>query len=71
LNDVLLRVGKLPDTRDISLEKVFKAFAFDKKTIGESLQWILLKKIGEPIIVENKDISTSIIYETLEKVLRE
>jgi len=71
LNDVLLRVGRLPDTRNISLEKVFEAFAFDKKTVGNSLQWILLKKIGEPVIVENKDISTSTIYETLKKVLHE
>ena len=71
LNDVLLRVGKLPDTRNISLEKVFEAFAFDKKTVGDSLQWILLKEIGKPMIVENKDISTSIIYETLKKVLHE
>ncbi len=52
-------------------KKSLKLLLSIKKTIGESLQWILLKKIGEPIIVENKDISTSIIYETLEKVLRE
>ena len=70
LNDVLLRVGKLPETQNISLEKVFEAFAFDKKVIGKSLQWILLEKIGKPIIVENKDLSQSIAYETLEKVLR-
>jgi len=71
LNDVLHQVGKLPDTRNISLEKVFEAFAFDKKTVGKSLQWILLRKIGEPVIVENKDIPTSIIYETLKEVLHE
>lgn len=71
LNDVLLRVGQLPDTKNISFEKVFEAFAFDKKTVGKSLQWILLKKIGEPIIVENKDILGSIIHETLKKVLHE
>jgi len=69
LNDVLLRVGKLPDTRNISLEKVFEAFAFDKKTVGNSLQWILLRQIGDPVIIENKDISTSIIYETLKMIL--
>ncbi len=69
LNDVLLRVGKLPDTRNISLEKVFEAFAFDKKTVGNSLQWILLRQIGDPVIIENKDISTSIIHKTLKKVL--
>ena len=69
LNGVLSRVGKLPDARNIDLDKVSEAFAFDKKTTGNSLQWILLKEIGEPIIVENKDITPSIVYETLEKVL--
>jgi 3-dehydroquinate synthetase len=69
LNDVLCRVGKLPDAQNINLEKVTEAFAFDKKTTGSSLQWILLKEIGKPVIVESKDIATSIVYETLEMVL--
>jgi 3-dehydroquinate synthase len=69
LNDVLFRVGKLPDAQNINLEKVTEAFAFDKKTTGSSLQWILLKEIGKPVIVESKDIATSIVYETLEMVL--
>jgi len=71
LNGVLRRVGQLPDTGNISLEKVFESFAFDKKVVGKSLQWILLEKIGQPVIVENTDIATSIVKETLEKVLRD
>ena len=70
LNDVLHSVGKLPDTRSISLEKVFRAFAFDKKVIGKSLQWILLEEIGKPIIVENKDIPPTVVNETLKKILQ-
>ncbi len=70
LNDVLLRVGKLPDTQNVSLEKVFEAFAFDKKNIGESLEWILLEKIGQPKIVKNKDISPTAIHQTLKEVLQ-
>jgi 3-dehydroquinate synthase len=69
LDDVLQRVGKLPDTRKVSLEKVFEAFAFDKKNIGESLQWILLEEIGKPKIVEGRDISPTIIHQTLKKFL--
>ncbi len=70
LNDVLLNVGNLPDTQNISLEKVFEAFAFDKKNIGESLEWILLEKIGQPKIVKNKDISPAAIHQTLKEVLQ-
>ena len=70
LNDVLQRVGSLPDTQNISLKKIYEAFALDKKVIGKSLQWILLEKIGQPKIVENKEISPVAVQETLEKILR-
>ncbi len=70
LVDILHRVGKLPDTQNISLKKVLEAFAFDKKNIGESLQWVLLEKIGKPKIVEGRDISPTIIHQTLKKFLQ-
>jgi len=69
LNDVIHRVGKLPDTKNISLEEVVKAFKFDKKTVGKSLQWILLEGIGKPKIYTDKDIPNSAILKTLKKVL--
>ncbi|MDQ3133013.1 MAG: 3-dehydroquinate synthase [Acidobacteriota bacterium] len=69
LNDVIHRVGDLPDTRNINLEEVIKAFKFDKKTVGKSLQWILLEGIGKPKIYADKDIPNSVILKTLKKVL--
>ncbi|MGI8638750.1 MAG: 3-dehydroquinate synthase [Pyrinomonadaceae bacterium] len=69
LNDVLHRIGKLPDTKNIEIEKVIEAFAFDKKAIGKSLQFILLEKIGKPVILQNKDIPASTIQKSLETVL--
>ncbi|CAN5214486.1 3-dehydroquinate synthase [soil metagenome] len=69
LNDVLHRVGTLPDTRNIETKKVIEAFAFDKKAIGESLQFILLEGIGKPVILQNKDIPSSTIQKSLETVL--
>lgn len=69
LNDVLRRVGKLPDASDINLTTISETFAFDKKNIGASLQWILLEDIGKPKIVENKDVSPALIHETLKKIL--
>ena len=70
LNDVLNSVGKLPDTQNINLKRVSETFAFDKKNIRASLQWILLKDIGKPVIVDGTDISPNAISETLVKVLR-
>lgn len=68
-NDVVRMAGTLPPTDNIEIAKVIKAFAFDKKNVGNSLQWILLERIGKPKIVENKHISEHIISESIEKVL--
>lgn len=57
LYDVVHRAGKLPDIGNIDAESVFAAFKFDKKSSGGSLQWILLKGIGEPVIFSDNDIS--------------
>ncbi len=70
LNDVMQNVGKLPDTQNIEIEKVTKAFSFDKKNIRQSLQWILLKAIGQPVIISNNDIPESSIQKVLHKVLK-
>jgi 3-dehydroquinate synthase len=70
LNDVVARVGVLPKTDNIDLRKVFEAFKFDKKTVGSSLQWILLEDIGKPVIFSNTNIPESAIQETLKKILR-
>jgi 3-dehydroquinate synthase len=70
LNDVMQNVGKLPDTQNIEIEKVIKAFSFDKKNIGKTLQWILLKEIGQPVIISNNDIPESSIQKVLHKILK-
>lgn len=70
LNDVVHRAGKFPKTHDINLETIINAFAFDKKSTGETLYWILLEDIGKPVIIENEKIPTKIIEKSLEKVLQ-
>ncbi len=70
LNDVLLRVGSLPDARNVSLKRVFEAFASDKKQIENSLQWILLAGIGKPKIVAAKDIPERFVERALTEALR-
>ncbi len=70
LNDVFQNVGNLPKTKNIEIEKIVQAFSFDKKNIGQTLQWILLKRIGEPIILSNKEISQKSLKESLKKILQ-
>lgn len=70
LNDVLGKIGGLPETRNINLKEVVEAFSFDKKTTGKTLQWILLSGIGKPIVISSREISQSIIEESLIEVLQ-
>ncbi len=70
LNDVVHRAGKLPPIGHIDPAKVLETFKFDKKLIGNSLQWVLLKGIGKPVIVSQKDIPHSALLTTLRRVIR-
>lgn len=62
LNDVVRRTGKLPKIGHIELETIFAAFGNDKKVINRSLQWILLKDIGKPVVVPQAEIPESAIF---------
>jgi 3-dehydroquinate synthase len=70
LNDVVGLVGKLPETKNIEIDKILESFIFDKKAIGQSLQWILLESIGKPTILQSQFIPESIIKESIIKILK-
>jgi 3-dehydroquinate synthase len=70
LNDVVRLTGNLPIARDIEIEDIIRAVSFDKKSIGESLQWILLEEIGKPKIFSDRDIPRAVIEKSLKKILK-
>ena len=70
LNDVVRRAGVLPAISHIDLSEVIEAFTYDKKRIGESLNWILLRGIGKPVIVPSSKITTPMIRRTLRTILK-
>jgi 3-dehydroquinate synthase len=70
LNDVVGLTGNLPNCQNIETEKVMEAFSFDKKNVGNALQWILLEAIGQPKIVSGEEIPTDIIAKAVEAVLK-
>lgn len=70
LNGVVGLVGKLPPTENLGIEKIIEAFEFDKKSLGDSLEWILLEEIGKPKIVESKEIPAKIIHKSLATILK-
>ena len=65
LNDVVRRAGSLPRLGDIDAKEVFEAFQFDKKNLSGSLQMVLLKGIGKPVILNEKDIPRSTTLKVL------
>ncbi len=70
LSDVLHRVGKLPQIPKLNSEQIIEAIKFDKKSVNGSLQWILLERIGKPVILSDKEIPLSVIRKSLEKILK-
>lgn len=70
LNDVVHRAGPLPAISHIDPSKVIEAFTYDKKQIGGSLSWILLRGIGRPVIVPGSQIPISKIRSTVQSILR-
>ena len=67
LYDVVHRAGHLPPLTNIDPQEVFEAFRFDKKHLSGSLQMILLKGIGKPVIRTEKDISPATVMTALKK----
>ncbi len=69
LNDVIGSVGDLPPASNIEINDIIEALEFDKKSTGESHQWVLLKKIGKPILIDSKQIPAKILQRSLKTVL--
>ncbi len=66
LRDAIGLVGLLrPVCNKLSANQLIEAFEADKKVTNGELQWVLLKGIGKPIIVENSKIPVSVIREAI------
>lgn len=70
LNDVVRRAGVLPAIVDIDQSAVLESFKHDKKRVGNSLQWVLLKGIGKPVIVDDREIPRPAISSTFKTIFQ-
>jgi 3-dehydroquinate synthase len=70
LNDVVHRAGVLPAISNIDPLELLQAFKHDKKQIGNSLHWVLLRGIGRPAIVPDTEIPRSTIKSTIRAILQ-
>ncbi len=69
LRDVVHRCGDLPSIKDIDPETVHGSFKFDKKNTGGSLQWVLLRRIGQPVIVPHEKIGDELVRQTVKEII--
>jgi 3-dehydroquinate synthase len=69
LNGVVQSVGPLPVLTGIDPENILDAFKLDKKNVSGSLQLILLKGIGKPVIVSDRYIPPAAIKKVLKQCL--
>ena len=70
LNDVVHRTGKLPSISHIDPREVFATFKYDKKLINDSLHWVLLKTVGEPVIFPHSQIPRSALMSAFKEAAR-
>lgn len=70
LNDVVHRCGVLPPIRNIDPSEVLEAFKYDKKNVGNSVQWVLLRGIGNPTVVSQHVIPKPALVEVIRKAVR-
>ncbi|PYT01599.1 MAG: 3-dehydroquinate synthase [Acidobacteria bacterium] len=70
LNDVVRRAGMLPTISNIDPALVLESLKHDKKRVGNSLRWVLLRGIGKPVIVPDTEIPRSAVSSTLKTIFR-
>jgi 3-dehydroquinate synthase len=70
LNDVVHRAGRLPRIADIEPGSIYEALKFDKKSSGGNISWILLKGIGKPVIISEKEIPRSALTKAVKTILK-
>jgi len=70
LNDVVRRAGNLPPIQNVDQERVLESLTHDKKRVGNSLRWVLLRGIGKPIIVPDTEMPRSAVSSTLKAIFR-
>jgi 3-dehydroquinate synthase len=70
LNDVVHRAGKLPPIDNIDPREIFATFKYDKKMINDSLHWILLERLGKPVIFPHAKIPQAALTASFKETVR-
>ena len=71
LREAVRLCGPLPPAGDLSINEVIKAMKHDKKSVGGTMKWILLERLGRARIVDGGEIDAKLLRACLRAGLRE
>jgi len=71
IRDAVALCGRLPRADNLEVDKIMRLVKRDKKTVAGQINWVLLNDIGSPIIVEGKEISSSLLRRSLRQGLQQ
>ena len=57
--------GPLPAAGDIDIDDLVSAMKADKKSVGGQVKWVLLEDIGQPRIVDSREIPQAVLRKAL------
>jgi 3-dehydroquinate synthase len=70
LRDAVRLCGRLPRADDLDPTRIIGALASDKKSVGGSVKWILLERLGRASIVDGREINARTLRASLRAALQ-
>jgi 3-dehydroquinate synthase len=69
LREAVRLAGSLPSASDLDAETIRRALLKDKKSVGGSVRWILLERIGRARIVDGREVSSRVVNASIRAAL--
>jgi 3-dehydroquinate synthetase len=63
--------GPLPRADDLAAEEIGRALRADKKSVGGSVRWVLLERLGRARVVDGSEVTASVLRDSLRAALRQ
>jgi 3-dehydroquinate synthase len=61
--------GRLPPINDLDVSAVAGALRHDKKSVGGHVKWVLLERLGQAVILDDREIGARILRSSLRAVM--
>jgi 3-dehydroquinate synthase len=69
LREAVRLAGPLPSASDLDAETIRRALRMDKKSVGGSVRWILLERIGRARVVDGREVPARVVRASIRAAL--